>query len=87
MGGAIKYFLKKLLGHERFRAVVSWATKTFLKNLQNPPAPHPTYLMYAPLEWILPLVSLFDTFESNRPIIFNHRQTIKQEWEKHFIKD
>ena len=50
MGGAIKYFLKKLLGHERFRAVVSWATKTFLKNLQNPPAPHPTYLMYAPLE-------------------------------------
>ena len=50
MGGAIKYFLKKLLGHERFRAVVFWATKTFLKNLQNPPAPHPTYLMYAPLE-------------------------------------
>ena len=29
--------------------MVSWATKYFLKNLYNPPAPPPTYLMYAPL--------------------------------------
>ena len=33
MGGAMKYFLKKLLGHEIFRSMVSWATKYFLKNL------------------------------------------------------
>ena len=33
MGGAMKYFLKKLLGHEVFRPMVSWATKIFLKNL------------------------------------------------------
>ena len=33
MGGAMKYFLKKLLGHEIFRSMVSWATKFFLKNL------------------------------------------------------
>ena len=50
MGGAMKYFLKKSLGHEIFRSMISWAMKFFLKNLQNPPAPPPTYLMYAPLE-------------------------------------
>ena len=33
MGGAMKYFSKKLLGHEIFRSMVSWATKIFLKNL------------------------------------------------------
>ena len=33
MGGATKYFPKKLQGHEIFRSVVSWATKFFLKNL------------------------------------------------------
>ena len=33
MGGAMKYFLKKLLGHEIFRSMVSWTTKNFLKNL------------------------------------------------------
>ena len=33
MGGAMKYFSKKLLGHETFRSMVSWATKYFLKNL------------------------------------------------------
>ena len=49
MGGAMKYFLKKLMGHEIFRPMVSWATKLFLKNLYNPPDPPPTYLIYAPL--------------------------------------
>ena len=33
MGGAMKYFLEKLLGHEIFSSTVSWATKNFLKNL------------------------------------------------------
>ena len=33
MGGAMKYFLKKLLGHEIFRSMVSWITKNFLKKL------------------------------------------------------
>ena len=33
MGGSMKYFLKKLLGHEMFRSIVFWATKKFLKNL------------------------------------------------------
>ena len=32
MGGAIKHFLKKILGHEIFRSMISWATKYFLKN-------------------------------------------------------
>ena len=32
-GGAMKYFLKKLLLHEMFRSMVSWATKIFLKKL------------------------------------------------------
>ena len=45
----MKYFLKKLMGHEIYRSMVSWATKYFLKNLYNPSAPPPTYLMYAPL--------------------------------------
>ena len=35
----MKYFLKKLLGREIFRSMVLWATKFFLKNLSNPPAP------------------------------------------------
>ena len=33
MGGAMKYFLEKLLGHEIFSFMVPWATKFFLKNL------------------------------------------------------
>ena len=33
MGGAMKYFLKKLLSLEIFRSIVSWATKYFLRNL------------------------------------------------------
>ena len=33
MRGAMKYFLKKLLGHEIFSSMVSWATKNFFKNL------------------------------------------------------
>ena len=45
----MKYFLEKLLGHEIFRFMVSWATKNFLKNLKNPPLSSATYLMYAPL--------------------------------------
>ena len=31
MGRAMKYFLKKLPGHEIFRSLVSWATNFFLK--------------------------------------------------------
>ena len=41
MGGAMKDFLKKLLGHETFRSMVSWAMKIFLK---NPPA-LPSYIL------------------------------------------
>ena len=33
MGGAMKYFPEKLLGHEILSFVVSWATKFFLKYL------------------------------------------------------
>ena len=33
MGGAMKYFQKKLLDHEIFTPMVSWATKVFGKNL------------------------------------------------------
>ena len=29
MGGAMKYFTKKLLGHETFTSIVAWATKCF----------------------------------------------------------
>ena len=44
----MKYFLKKLLGHELFTSMVSWATKYFLKNLENPPDSPRTILMYCP---------------------------------------
>ena len=43
MRGAIKYFLKKLLGHEIFRSMASWATN-FLKIICKTihlPSPHP----------------------------------------------
>ena len=43
MGGAMKYFLKKIMGHEIFRSVASWTTKKFFKNLLNPPASSPRY--------------------------------------------
>ena len=33
MGGVIKFFTKKLLGHEIFSSVVPRATKYFFKNL------------------------------------------------------
>ena len=35
----MKYFLKKLLSHEIFSSMVSWATKIFLKNLVKPSLP------------------------------------------------
>ena len=62
----MKYFWKKILDHELFRSMgsiilVSWATKFFLKNLYNPPAPPPTYLMYAPLLYRLMDWFLYDT--------------------------
>ena len=48
MGAAMKYFSKKLLGHEIFRSTASWAANFFRKicNISTPP---PTYLMYGPL--------------------------------------
>ena len=33
MGGDMKFFPKKLLGHEIFSSMIYWATKFFLKNL------------------------------------------------------
>ena len=33
MEGTMKCFMKKLLDHEIFRCMVSWATNYFLKNL------------------------------------------------------
>ena len=47
----MKYFLKKLLGHEKFRSMVSWATNFFLKNLQNPSPASPPILIK--LIWLL----------------------------------
>ena len=47
-GGAITYFPKKLLGHEIFRSMVSWATNLFFEKFVKPSGPPPTYLMYAP---------------------------------------
>ena len=51
MGGAMKFFSKKLLGHEIFSYMVCWATKFYLKNLKKSPHPlPPIYLMYGPLD-------------------------------------
>ena len=50
LGGAMKFFTKKLLGYEIFSSMIPWVTKYFLKNLLKPPTPTPTpptYLMYA----------------------------------------
>ena len=44
----MKYFLKKLLGHENLGIWPPGLRKSFLKNLQNPPASPPIYLMCAP---------------------------------------
>ena len=39
MGGAMKCFLKKLLGHEIFRSMVSWARKFFFEKFVKPSGP------------------------------------------------
>ena len=49
MGGAMKHFPEKLLGHEIFSFMVPWATKLFKKKFVKPSSPTPTDLMYAPL--------------------------------------
>ena len=41
MGGAMKCFLKKLLGHEIFRSMVSWARKFFFEKSIKPSSPPP----------------------------------------------
>ena len=48
MGEAMNFFSKRLLGHEIFSSMAPWATKHFWKNLENPPTPTLTYLMYTP---------------------------------------
>ena len=44
MGGAMKYFLKKLLGLEIFRSMVSWATNFFFEKSIKPSDP-PCYIL------------------------------------------
>ena len=44
MIGAIKYFPKKLLGHEIFRYMVSWATNLFFEKFVKPSGP-PSYIL------------------------------------------
>ena len=68
MRGAMKYFLKKLLGHEIFRSMVSWAMEFFFEKFVKPSAPSSsppsTYilnvrslsLMKLFLETVLPLI-------------------------------
>ena len=48
MGGAMKYFLKKLLGHEIFRSMFSWVMKFFRKKCKTLRPLPPIYLMHAP---------------------------------------
>ena len=57
----MKYFLKKLLGHEKFRSMVSWATKFFLEKFVKPSGP---------LSYILNVRSL-----ANVPILYTHFNT------------
>ena len=45
MEGAMKYFLKKLLGYEIFRPMLFWDTNFFFKQFVKPSGPPPTYLM------------------------------------------
>ena len=49
MGGTLKYFLKKLLGHGIFMVYFFWKICKTL--CLPPPPPSPTCLMYAPLYW------------------------------------
>ena len=60
MGGAIKYFLKKLLGHEKFTSMVYWAFKMFFEKFVKPSDPPPLsyilnvrFLNFAMTEWFL----------------------------------
>ena len=45
MGGAMKYFLKKLLGHEIFVSMVFWATNFFFEKFVKPSGPSPSYVL------------------------------------------
>ena len=46
MRGAMKYFLKKLLGHEVYDLL---GYENFFEKFVKPSGPPPTYLMYGPL--------------------------------------
>ena len=48
MGEIMKNFLKKLLSHEIFRSIVSWATNFFEKFVKPSGPLPPTYILYAP---------------------------------------
>ena len=54
----MKYFLKKLLGHEIFRSLVSWATIFFLEKFVKISAPPPS----PPSSYILNVLSLKTKF-------------------------
>ena len=71
----MKYFLKKLLGHEIFRSMILWATNFFFEKFikpSAPPSPPPTYLTYAPLK-------RFDTMKT-------YRHTFTYSWVVHYRK-
>ena len=48
-GGPMNFFTKKLLGHEIVSSMIPLSTEYILKNVRNPPARPPTYLIYSPL--------------------------------------
>ena len=73
MGKAMKYFLKKLLGHEIFRSMVSWVTRFFLRNLQNPLPLPPSYIL------IVSSLSII-SFEGLRTLLKNKKKSKKKNW-------
>ena len=44
MGGAMKYFLKKLLDHEKLMSMVSWDTNFFFEKFVKPSG-RPSYIL------------------------------------------
>ena len=62
MGWTLNFFSKKLLSNKIFSSMVRWATKCYLKKLENPAAPSPTYLMFGPLKLTLFLWNFLKSF-------------------------
>ena len=74
MGEAMKFFSKKVLGHEIFSSMVPGLQNIFQKNCKSlgPPSLSHAYIMCTPKSLMYKLKKLYFSFDLNNVVIFSN---------------